>query len=472
MTQPVKPLLNQLTAELKAAGFASGQIIMADESRACYGYDATRQSADPMLVLLPESGQQVETAIKLAAKRKLKIFPRGAASGMSGGSIPSSDGIIISLTRMNRILEIDQENMIATVEPGVVTGELQEEVSRYGLFYPPDPASLSFSTLGGNVAENAGGPRAVKYGVTADYVMGLEAVLINGETIKCGNKCVKSVSGYDLTSLLVGSEGTLAVITKILLKLVPAPESVKTSLLAFPSMSAAALAITAMFKNQISPSTIEFLDHHSINAVRETLPFSLPAAADTVLLVEIDGSSTSVMAQSQKLKKLFENKALLLIEARDEGERAQLWTARRRLSPAIANLAPHKINEDIAVPRAAIPAVIARLEQLSARIALPIVCFGHAGDGNIHVNVMLDKNDPEQAQRGVKAVDEIFAITLELGGTLSGEHGIGNTKSAYLDKEWSAATIAAMRAIKQAFDPENRLNPGKIFPTPGSQPCH
>ena len=464
MTEPINPIRNQLIEELKKSGFKNEQIIAADESRACYGYDATRQCADPMLVLLPENGHQVEIALQLAAKKQLKIFPRGAASGMSGGAIPSDDGIVLSLTRMKRILEIDQENMIATVEPGVITGELQEEVSRLGLFYPPDPASLAFSTIGGNVAENAGGPRAVKYGVTADYVMGLEAVLINGEVIKSGNKCIKSVSGYDLTSLLVGSEGTLAVITKILLKLLPAPEAVKTSLLAFPSMTAAAHAINAMFKNQIAPSTIEFLDHHSINAVREGLPFTLPEEADTVLLVEIDGTTAGVLAQSQKLKELFKDDALLLIEAQNESEREQLWIARRRLSPAIANIAPHKINEDIAVPRAAIPTVIARLEKLSEKIALPIVCFGHAGDGNIHVNVMLDKNDPDQARRGHQAIDEIFAITLDLGGTLSGEHGIGNTKSAYFDKEWDPATIAVMRAVKQAFDPENRLNPGKIFP--------
>ncbi|MEA3333383.1 MAG: FAD-binding protein, partial [Pseudomonadota bacterium] len=225
MTEPINPVRNQLIEELKKSGFKNEQIIAAEESRACYGYDATRQCVDPMLVLLPENGHQVEIALQLAAKKQLKIFPRGAASGMSGGSIPSDDGIILSLTRMKRILEIDQENMIATVEPGVITSELQEEVSRLGLFYPPDPASLTFSTIGGNVAENAGGPRAVKYGVTANYVMGLEAVLINGEVIKSGNKCIKSVSGYDLTSLLVGSEGTLAVITKILLKLLPAPEA-------------------------------------------------------------------------------------------------------------------------------------------------------------------------------------------------------------------------------------------------------
>ncbi len=466
MTGPVNLIRNQFVEELKNSGFTARQIVVADESRACYGYDATRQSADPLLVLLPENREQVESAMRLAAKRKLKIFPRGAASGMSGGSIPSNDGIILSLTRMKRILEIDQENMIATVEPGVVTGELQEEVSRLGLFYPPDPASLAFSTIGGNVAENAGGPRAVKYGVTANYVMGLEAVLINGETIRCGNKCIKSVSGYDLTSLLVGSEGTLAVITKILLKLLAAPETVKTTLLAFSSMTTAAHAINAMFKNQIAPSTIEFLDHHSINAVRDELPFSLPQKADTVLLVEIDGTTTSVLSQSQKLKELFKDDALLLIEAQNESEREQLWTARRRLSPAIANLAPHKINEDIAVPRAAIPTVITRLEKLAKKIALPIVCFGHAGDGNIHVNVMLDKDDPDQAQRGHRAIDEIFTITLELGGTLSGEHGIGNTKSAYFDKEWNPPTIATMRAIKQAFDPDNLLNPGKIFPDP------
>jgi glycolate oxidase len=453
-----------MVSRLLNAGFRQEQIVATAAALSCYGYDATRQQAEPMLALLPDNEEQLKIILKIAREKSLKIFPRGAGSGMSGGSIPTDDGIIVSFTRMKQILEIDEENMIATVEPGVITGELQEEVSRYGLFYPPDPASLAFSTIGGNVTENAGGPRAVKYGVTGNFVMGLEAYLVNGEKIKCGNKCIKSVSGYDLTSLLVGSEGTLAIITKILLRLLPAPETVRTSLLAFTSMTAAAKAVNAMFKHQVNPSTIEFLDHHSINAVRSALPFTLPAAADTVLLVEIDGTEASVKAQNEKLNRLFENETLLLIDAKDESEREQLWLARRQLSPAIANIAPHKINEDIAVPLAAIPEVISRLENLSQEIDLPIVCFGHAGDGNIHVNVMLDKNDPAQAIRGHKAINKIFAITLELGGTLSGEHGIGNTKSAYFNQEWTPATIATMQALKKAFDPDNRLNPGKIFP--------
>lgn len=464
MTERTNILRRQLVSKLLKTGFLPEQVVATEAALSCYGYDATRQQTEPLLALLPDNEEQLKIILEIAGEKSLKIFPRGAGSGMSGGSIPTDDGIIISLTRMKQILEIDQENMIATVEPGVITGELQEEVSRYGLFYPPDPASLAFSTIGGNVTENAGGPRAVKYGVTGNFVMGLEAYLVNGEKIKCGNKCIKSVSGYDLTSLLVGSEGTLAIITKILLKLLPAPETVKTSLLAFTSMAAAANAVNAMFKHQINPSTIEFLDHHSINAVRSALPFTLPDEANTVLLVEIDGPEVSVQAQSKKLGQLFKDEALLLIDAKNENEREQLWLARRKLSPAIANIAPHKINEDIAVPLAAIPEVISRLESLSQEIDLPIVCFGHAGDGNIHVNVMLDKNDPSQAIRGHQAIDKIFAITLELGGTLSGEHGIGNTKSAYFNKEWTPATIATMQALKKAFDPGNRLNPGKIFP--------
>ena len=297
MNKPITPLARQLASRLQDAGFRPDQIVADDLLRSCYGYDATRQSSNPLMALLPESEQQVQTILKLALEKSLKIFPRGAGSGMSGGAIPSTDGIILSLTGMRRVLEIDEDNMIATVEPGVVTGDLQEEVGRFGLFYPPDPASLAFSTIGGNVTENAGGPRAVKYGVTGNFVTGLEAYLINGEKIICGNKCVKSVSGYDLTSLLVGSEGTLAIITKILLKLLPAPETVKTSLLAFSSMTAAANAVNAMFKYQINPSTIEFLDHHSLNAVRAELPFTLPEATDTVLLVEIDGPETQVENQ-------------------------------------------------------------------------------------------------------------------------------------------------------------------------------
>ncbi len=464
MNSSENKLRRKLVQALARAGLDSGQVIAGDDTRACYGYDATRQTAEPLLVVLPENDDQVEAVLKLADEHDLKIYPRGAGSGMSGGAVPSADGIILSLTRMKKILEIDEENMIVTVEPGVICGELQEEVAKCGLFYPPDPASLAFSTIGGNVAENAGGPRAVKYGVTADYVMGLEAFLVNGEKIRSGNKCIKSVSGYDLTRLLVGSEGTLAIITKILLKLLPAPEAARTMLLVFDSMTRAAEAINTMFRNQVIPATIEFLDRHSINAVRESLPFELPESADTLLLVEVDGSRDEVEVLRERINRLFQDEALLLLEARDANEREQLWSARRKLSPAIANIAPHKINEDIAVPRAAIPAVIARLEELSTEIDLPIVCFGHAGDGNIHVNIMLDKNDPGQAARGEKGVDRIFAITLELGGTLSGEHGIGNTKSAWFDQEWDPATIELMKSIKRAFDPENRLNPGKIFP--------
>ncbi len=464
MTELSSILRREMALKLLKSGFIPEQVVATEAALSCYGYDATRQQTEPLLALLPDNEKQLKTILKIAGEKSLKIFPRGAGSGMSGGSIPAEDGIIVSLTRMKQILEIDEDNMIATVEPGVITGELQEAVSRRGLFYPPDPASLAFSTIGGNVTENAGGPRAVKYGVTGNFVMGLEAYLVNGEKIKCGNKCIKSVSGYDLTSLLVGSEGTLAIISKILLKLLPAPETVKTSLLAFSSMTAAAQAVNAMFKQQINPSTIEFLDQHSINAVRPALPFTLPKAADTVLLVEIDGPEATVKTQAEKLNRLFQDEALLIIDAENETEREKLWQARRKLSPAIANIAPHKINEDIAVPLAAIPEIISRLESLSKEIDLPIVCFGHAGDGNIHVNVMLDKNDPSQAIRGHKAIDRIFTLTLELGGTLSGEHGIGNTKSAYFNKEWTPATIATMQALKKAFDPGNRLNPGKIFP--------
>jgi len=378
--------------------------------------------------------------------------------------VPVTEGLVVSLTRMKRILEIDEENLTVLVEPGVVTGELQEEVGKHGLLYPPDPASLAFSTLGGNVAENAGGPRAVKYGVTGQYVRGLEVVLPDGRIIRTGNKCVKSVSGYDLTHLFVGSEGTLGIITKILLRLVPAPEAVQTMLLGFADMEAAARAITAMIRRRLVPSTIEFLDRHSIDAIRDALPFTIVDDVRALLLVEVDGDAAQVRRDAEAIGKLLQDSVRLQMSATDAAERQAIWQARRALSPAIARLAPHKINEDIAVPVARIPAVLERFESISRQAGLPIVCFGHAGDGNIHVNVMLDKNDPRQAAAGKQAVREIFAAAIELGGTLSGEHGIGNTKSAYFSLEWDADTIAAMRLIKRAFDPHNILNPGKIFP--------
>ena len=453
-----------LSARLIESGLKKEQIITSIDGLFCYGYDATRQIGRPRLVVLPTTAEQIATIISLANREKIAVFPRGAGSGMSGGSVPVTDGIVISLTEMKKILDLDLENMTVLVEPGVITGELQEEVKKHGLMYPPDPASLAFSTLGGNVAENAGGPRAVKYGVTSQYVRGLEVVLPDGKIIKTGNKCIKSVSGYDLTHLFVGSEGTLGVITKILLRLVPAPKAVQTMLLGFATMDNAAQAITAMFHQHIIPATIEFLDHYSINAVKDSLPFTIPKTVKTLLLVEVDGDQDLVERDTETIKKLLEDNTLMLMVATTTNERQAVWQARRALSPAIASLAPHKINEDIAVPIAQIPAVLRRFEEISRQTKLTIVCFGHAGDGNIHVNIMLDKNDPLQAAAGEQALKEIFSAVIELGGTLSGEHGIGNTKSDFFSLEWDSNTITAMRLIKKAFDPNNILNPGKIFP--------
>ena len=455
----------QLKEKLLQADIREEQLFDTPEALLCYGYDATRQMGQPRMVVLAETTAQVAAVMSIAGQLQIPVFPRGAGSGMSGGSVPVTDGIVLSLTRMKKILEIDLDNLMAVVEPGVITGELQEAVLKHGLMYPPDPASLAFSTIGGNVAENAGGPRAVKYGVTGHYVSGLEVVLPDASIINTGNKCIKSVSGYDLTRLFVGSEGTLGIITRILLRLVPAPAVTSTLLLGFADMETAALAITSMVRRHIIPSTTEFLDHHSINAIRDSLPFTLPAEARTLLLVEVDGDAESVKRESAVIQKLVEPHTVMILTASDKTERDILWQARRSLSPAIAGIAPDKINEDIAVPRAAIPAIINRIEAIAKKVELPIVCFGHAGDGNIHVNIMLDKSDSRQARMGEQAVKEIFAATIELGGTLSGEHGIGNTKAEFFPLEWSPATIAAMRAVKKAFDPQSILNPGKIFPS-------
>ncbi|MBN2332590.1 MAG: FAD-binding protein [Deltaproteobacteria bacterium] len=457
-----------LKQQLITSGLTDGQILDSPEALLCYGYDATRQCGQPQLAVFPETTAQVAAVMKIADRESIPVFPRGAGSGMSGGSVPVSKGMVLSLTSMKNIIEIDLDNLMAVVEPGVITLELQEAVMRHGLMYPPDPASLAFSTIGGNVAENAGGPRAVKYGVTGNYVRGLEVVLPNGDIINTGNKCVKSVSGYDLTHLFVGSEGTLGVITRILLQLVPAPAATETLLLAFAEMETAAQTITEMVRNRIIPSTTEFLDHHSIAAIRDALPFSLPTEARTLLLVEVDGDPDTVSREAAAIRQLVASRCVLVLTATDKADRELLWQARRSLSPAIAKIAPHKINEDIAVPRSAIPAVLNRIEAISRATALPIVCFGHAGDGNIHVNVMLDKNNPHQTAHGEQAVREIFAATIELGGTLSGEHGIGNTKSAFFPLEWSPETIAVMQRVKKAFDPHNILNPGKIFPPANS----
>jgi glycolate oxidase len=371
---------------------------------------------------------------------------------------------VLSTEKMNRILEINREDLTVLVQPGVINGRLQRELERHGLFYPPDPSSLNFCTIGGNVAENAGGARALKYGVTRDYVIGLEAVLPDGRIITTGVKTAKGVVGYDLTRLLVGSEGTLAMITKIRLKVLPLPEDVITLLALFHELEPAGESVQRIIAEGILPRTLEFLDAETIHAVENYKTIGLPGGTEAMLLIELDGAPSVITCDAERISAICEKLGGEIIMAENESARMKLWEARRAISPALFHISPAKINEDIVVPRSRLAEMLRRLKMLSERTGIRIVSFGHAGDGNIHVNLMVDREKKKEYEKAQKLVEEIFRITLELGGTISGEHGIGLTKRHYISMEIHPAELEIMKKIKQAFDPKNLLNPGKIFP--------
>jgi glycolate oxidase len=431
------------------------------EDMVAYSYDATQREVLPWAVARPASAEEVSEILMLANRDLFPVVPRGAGTGMSGGSVPVHGGLVLSFERMNRILEIDGENLVAVVEPGVITGDLQREVEARGLFYPPDPASNQFCTIGGNVAECAGGLRAVKYGVTKDYVLGLEVVLPTGEIIRTGARTAKSVAGYDLTKLIVGSEGTLGVATTIILRLLPLPESVRTISGFFSTVESAASAVAKIMAGRIVPRALEFVDRHALRAVENYLKEDIAGGAAAMLLVEVDGPADSTERESGRIAEIMAQAGASRVKkAETDAEREQLWKARRSISPALYTIKPNKINEDIVVPRSRVPDILREIEEIAQRYDLMIVNFGHAGDGNIHTNIMIDEADKPRAE---SAVEEIFGSALRMGGSISGEHGIGLSKAAYLPMEIGPAALAAMKHIKQALDPNNILNPGKIF---------
>lgn len=434
------------------------------EERLCYGYDSTPEAFLPDVVVRPEKVEEIQKILKLANKHLIPVYPRGAGTGLSGGSLPIKGGIVLDLTRMNRILEIDEDNLVAVVEPGVITEQLQQEVEQRGLFYPPDPASLKTSTIGGNVAECAGGPRAFKYGVTRDYVLGLEVVTPQGEVIRTGGKTVKSVTGYDLTRLYVGSEGTLGVITKIFLRLIPKPEAKKTLMAVYDRLDDAANNVTLIIRKGIIPVTLELMDDRTIQCVERYCKMGLPIDAEAILIIEVDGPKDLVEKQAIEIAELCRSNGAREVRiAEDEKSREEIWAARRAVSAAVVQIKPTKISEDVSVPRSQIPNMVRRLKEIASRYRLDLVIFGHAGDGNLHPNILCDKNDPDEMERVEKAIGELFQAAVELGGTLSGEHGIGIMKAPYLKLETGDAGYNVMLAIKKALDPNNILNPGKIF---------
>jgi glycolate oxidase len=432
--------------------------------RICYSYDATQQQFLPDIVLHPASAQEIRQIMLLANAELIPVFPRGAGSGFTGGSLPTKGGIVLSTERLDSILNIDEENLVATVEPGVVTEQFQQAVEKVGLFYPPDPASLKFSSLGGNVAECAGGPRCVKYGVTKDYIIGLEVVTPTGDIINTGGPTMKGVVGYDLTKLLCGSEGTLGIITKIIIKLLPLPEAKQTMLVMFDSIDGAAQAVSAIIKGKIIPTTLEFMDGRTIDCVRQATDLDVPAGANAVLIIEVDGDREFLDKQVAKIDAII--KPLGVVETRTAttpAESEALWQIRRSVSASLRKVNPDKFNEDICVPRSRVPEMIRRIDKIGETYDIPIVNFGHAGDGNIHVNIMIDKKVAGELEKAEKAIAEVFKGALELGGTMSGEHGVGIVKAPYIGLEITEQAAFYMKTIKRALDPNNILNPGKIF---------
>lgn len=437
------------------------------EELLCYSYDGSGLEYLPAAVAFPGSTTEVSGIMKLAGTVGFPVVPRGAGTGMTGGSLPLAGGLVMAMSRLNKIIEIDRENQIAVVEPGVITGQFQKAVRRAGLFYPPDPASHNFCTIGGNVGECAGGPRAVKYGVTRDYVLGLEAVLADGRIINTGVRTAKGVAGYDLTRLLVGSEGTLAIVTKIILRLLASPAATTTFLLLFDSLNRATAMVSEILA-RMTPCTMEYMDRTALKVVADEIPFRIPANTEALLLIELDGDQQVIDIQAETLTTFMRGKAGLLEihQAEDQAAADRLWAARRAISPSTFKLKPHKLGEDVVVARSRIPELVAFTEQLAAELGIIILTFGHAGDGNIHVNIMLDRNDPEELAASLIAKDRLFQKVVEMGGTITGEHGIGITKSSFLAREIDQPTLSIMRAVKKAFDPLNILNPGKIFQEP------
>jgi glycolate oxidase len=453
--------------ETLVAIVGASNLLVAADALLAYGTDALKRGHPAEAVVLPADTSQVARVVAACAAHRVPFVPRGAGTGYTGGAVPLHGGVVISLERMNRILEIDEANLVAVVEPHVVTGDLQAAVEKVGLFYPPDPASLHMSVIGGNVAECAGGPRAFKYGTTKRYVLGLEAVLPTGEVIETGGKVVKNVVGYDLTHLLVGSEGTLAIITKIILRLVPKPPVQATLRASFTSVEAAVAAVSEVIRRRVVPAALELIDGESLEAVAQNLQVRslAPEGTAAILLLEMDGSAAAVAEDALQVEEACAAAgATEILRARDDAERMELWRVRREISLSLKMITPLKFNHDVVVPKGRIPELFALVGRIRDAYRLRIPCFGHAGDGNIHVNIMVMPDDVDEIERAHEAEKVLFEGVVALEGSISGEHGIGFSKAPFLPIELSPDEIALMQRVKQAFDPLNLLNPGKIFP--------
>jgi glycolate oxidase len=454
--------VERATALLKQV-IAPERVMTAPEDMVVYSYDGTWVVGRPQIAVTVLNAEEIASVVRVASDEEIPIVPRGAASGLAGGAVPVFGGIVLNMTRMNHIIEIDRVNMTVVTEPGVVTATLQAAVERQGLFYPPDPASLKQSTIGGNISTSAGGPRCLKYGTTRDYVLGLQVVLPSGEIMRTGARTAKNSTGYDLTHLFTGSEGTLGVVTEGTLRLIPQPRARRTVMAEFASVMNAANTVTDVLDAGIVPCAMELMDNTTVKLVEEYIHAGLNLEAGALLLIEVDGEEEVVPRQSEEIAVICRKLGLNVRLARDAQEADVLWNARRSVAAAFGQLRPNRLGEDIAVPRSKIPEAIERIRDVGIELGLTVAIFGHAGDGNLHPNVLVDLRDEDETRRTLAAADEIFRIAIELGGVLSGEHGIGLLKRDYLADNLDPTALATMRAIKQTLDPKNIMNPGKVL---------
>ena len=457
-------MISEATTDALRAILGNDWYLDEPEDIATYSYDGFLPEFTPDAVLVPENAEQISQIMKIANEHKINIIPRGAGTNICGSSVAREGGVIMAFHRMNKILEIDRESMCAVVQPGVINGDLQKEVAKYNLMYPPDPASMFVSTIGGNVSLNAGGPRGVKYGVTRDYLLGLEVVVPSGEIIKTGGKTLKNVSGYDLTRLLCGSEGTLGIFTKIILRLVPLPPAKTTLQAAYGNLDDAATTVTAIMAAGMVPTTLELMDRTVLDVISDYGGAQFNADAEALLLIEVDGDPDLVNTQGKRIEALCREKGAIAVDRAHTPEEAdKLWQARRTAFGAVASMRPNCIVEDATVPVKKLPEIIRKVVHLTKKYDLQVAVLAHAGDGNLHPLIMTDLRDREEMGRVDKMLEELCEAAIRMGGTLSGEHGIGIAKARFMGMEFSEISLDLMRGIKRVFDPNNILNPGSFL---------
>jgi len=464
MTAQDHGTLNQTLVDELAAIVGVDQLLTDAADIVPYGYDNSRRQALPGAVAFPREHLQIQAILRLCNEARIPVVARGRGTGTTGATVPLDKALVLALERMNRILRIDPANRLMVVQPGVTNQDVQDAAAVHGFFWPPDPTSAAVCTVGGNLAYNSAGPRAVKYGTPRENTLGLRAVTATGAEIRTGVSTTKGVVGYDLTRLLIGSEGTLAVITEATLKLTPIQPARRTLRAVYPDMNAAAGAVAAIMAQPATPCALEFMDGSAIEMIRSYSQADLPERAGAMLMIEVDGPHACIDEAAEAVADAARAGAVEVRTAATDAEVKALWATRKALSPALRNVAPKKINEDVVVPVSRMPALIGGLEALSREFGITIVNFGHAGNGNIHVNLLVDPDDPAQMANADKCLDRVFALVLELGGTLSGEHGIGLVKRDFVDREIDPVTLDLMRAIKAQFDPNGILNPGKAIP--------